>query len=111
MVKANRIIQYFGQNEKKYPLPLIMGNLYSFFTKLLKTHYVVGKSNNEIGSFIGVHPYFVKDYQIGIRHYDRKKLVSIISILKEYDLKSKGMDNLSIPNKELLKEMVYKIMN
>ena len=111
MIKANRIVNFFGQNDKKYPMPLIMGNLYSFFTKIIKLHFARGISGNDLAGFIGVHPFFLKDHQIAAGNYSAQKLVDIISILHEYDLKSKGIGNSSIPNKELLKEMIYKILH
>jgi len=111
VTKANRIVNYFGQNEKKYPFPLIMGNLYSFFSKILKLYFARSISNKDLAAFIGVHPFFLKDYQFALRNYSAKKVVDIIETLHEYDLKSKGIGNNSIPNRELLKEMVYKILH
>jgi DNA polymerase-3 subunit delta len=111
ILKANRIIQYFGQNDKKYPLLLIVINLYAFFTKVMKLHFAQGKSSGEVASSIGVHPFFLKDYQLAIRNYDKHKLVDIFHLLHEYDLKAKGIGNNSISDSELMKEMVYKIMH
>lgn len=111
IVKATRIMLYFGENEKKYPIPLIMSNLYTFFSKILKLQFANGISGKELASFLGVHPFFVKDYQLAVRNYNRNKLIDIIGILKEYDLKSKGIGNNSTPDGELMKELVYKILH
>lgn len=111
VVKANRIAFYFGENEKKYPIPLIMSNLYTYFSKILKLHYAQGRSPKELPTFLGVHPYFIKDYQLAARNYNRFKLMDIIGVLREYDLKSKGIANNSVPDRELLKELVYRILH
>jgi len=39
------------------------------------------------------------------------ELLDIIKTLKEYDLKSKGVDNISASDGELLKELTYKILH
>jgi len=111
VVKANRIINYFSRNDKKYPMPLVIGNLFSHFSKILKFHYVQGKPKAEQASFVGVHPFFLKDYAFAAQKYPRQKLVEIVETLHEYDLKSKGVGSASISNGELLKEMVYKILH
>lgn len=111
IVKATRIMLYFGENEKKHPIPLIISNLYTFFSKLLKLQFANGISGKELASFLGVHPFFVKDYQLAAKNYNRNKLIDIIGILKEYDLKSKGIGNNSTPDGELMKELVYKILH
>ena len=43
--------------------------------------------------------------------YSPKKLVKIISYLREYDLKSKGVNNASATDGELLKELIFKILH
>lgn len=111
VVKANKIIAHFAQNEKKYPIPFIVATLYGHFTKILKYHAVIGKSKKEQASFIGVNPFFLNDYETGVKNYSVQKITEVIHILKEYDLKSKGVGNASVNDGELMKEMVYKILH
>ena len=53
------------------------------------------------------------DYQAAAGNYSVSKLVSVISVLREYDLKSKGVDSnsTSFPDGELMKELVFKILH
>ena len=44
-------------------------------------------------------------------NYSSRKLRSVISLIREYDLRLKGVNNLSTPEGELLKELVYKILH
>jgi DNA polymerase-3 subunit delta len=53
----------------------------------------------------------VGDYETAARAYPVAKLVDIISYLRDYDMKSKGWDNASANEGELLKELVYKILH
>lgn len=111
ILKANRIINYFAANPKDNPLVVTLVSLHSFFSKLLMFHFTPDKSKNNIASALGVHPFFVGDYERAARNYPVQKLRNIIGELREYDLKSKGIENASVPDGELLKELVFKILH
>ena len=51
------------------------------------------------------------DYSNGAKNYSAKKVTSVIHLLHEYDLKSKGVNNLSADDGELLRELIYKIIH
>ena len=108
--KANQIVNYFEANPKANPIVLVMGNLAGYFTKILKYHYVADKS--QAAKELGVNPYFLKDYELAARNYNLGKTFEVISLLREYDLKSKGVDSTgNTEHGELMKELVFKIMH
>ncbi len=108
--KANQIINYFDANQKAHPMVLILGNLFSWFTKILKLHYIADKS--QLAKELGVHPFFVKDYEAAAKTYNLGKTFMAISLLREYDLKIKGVDIASGTTQgELMKEMVWKLIH
>jgi DNA polymerase III subunit delta len=111
VVKANRIVNYFGANNKDNPLVLVVVLLYTYFVKVLKYHYTSDKSRNNIASVLGVSPFFVTDYQIAAKNYSPTKAMEVISLLRQYDLKAKGFDNQSADDAELFKELLYKLMH
>lgn len=111
ILKANQIVNHFSKNEKDHPLVLTLGILYSFFSNVLKLHYLKDKSQNNIASVLRVHPFFVKDYQTAARNYPIKKAVKVIEYLRDYDLKSKGVNSTSTTNGDLLKELIFKILH
>jgi len=112
ILKSNRIINYFIDNEKMHPLPVIIGMLVNFFRKLLLYHSVENKSNStEIAQRLGVSPFFLNDYVTAARNYNLDKVVNIISMMREYDLRSKGARGGSTDNGELLRELIYKILH
>ena len=53
---------------------------------------------------------FVKDYKTAAKQFNAAKTIRAISIMREYDLKSKGLNNSSTTHGELLREMIFKIM-
>ncbi len=109
--KAYRIVNYFAQNQKNNPLPLTIITLYNFFSKVLTWYFISDKTPKNIASKLKIHTFYIKDYETAARQYKPQKLVEIIGFLKEYDLKSKGVNNTSTPPGELLKELVSKILN
>src|ERR1700761_8687108 len=56
--KVNQIINYFEANPKANPLVLVLGNLFSFFSKVLTYHYVKDKSPQNVAREIGISHYF-----------------------------------------------------
>ena len=111
IIKANQIINHFSKNEKEHPMVVTIGVLYSFFSNILKLHYLKDKSQNNIASVLRVNPFFVKDYQTAARNYNIRKAVKIIEYLRDYDLKSKGVDSASTSPGELIKELIFKILH
>ena len=109
--KANMIIRYFGANLKDNPLVKIIPILYLFFTKILLYHYLPDKSRNNAAAALSVNPFFIQDYQTAARNYPVHRLVAVISDLREYDLKAKGLDNATATDGELMKELVFKILH
>ncbi len=107
--KAFAIVQYFGQNPKNHPMVLTIALLYSFFAKLLKYHALSNKA--EAARALGVSPYFIKDYQLAARNYPMKKVSSIISSIREIDMKSKGVGAANLSQGDLLKELLVRIFN
>ena len=111
VLKANRIVNYFGDNTKENPLLVTAISLYGFFTKLLKLHYTQDKSQGNLASVLGVAPYFVRDYQTAARNYSPQICIRNISILREFDMKSKGYQSGEVSEKDLYREMIFKLMH
>jgi len=111
ILTANRIINYFGQNQKSNHISQTISSLYFFFSKLLIYYYTEDKSKQNIAAVLKINPFFVADYMEAARNYPAKKLVEIISLLREYDLKSKGYDGSAQQADDLLKELTFKILH
>jgi len=109
-VKAFRIAKHFASNPKNNPMILTINSLYYYFSKILTFHYLKDKSKNNAAAELKIHPFFVKDYQAAARKYPIAKAVRIISHLREYDMKAKGLGNVSTTHADLLKELLFKIL-
>ena len=112
ILKSNLIINYFIDNEKQNPLPAILGMLVGFFRKILVYHTIEMKSDrNLMAQKLGVNPYFVNDYITAGRNFTLDKAINIISMMRDYDLRSKGARGGSTENGELLRELVFRILH
>ncbi len=105
--KAFAIIQYFSQNHKNNPIVVTLGMLYSFFSKLLRYHALA--DTREAAKALGVHPFFIKDYQLAARNYPMKKVSAVIAGIRTVDMKSKGVGAGNMTQGDLLKELLIEI--
>ncbi len=110
VLKANRIINYFAENPKNNPLVMTISLLNSFFTQLLSFHGLKDKSKNSVAKSIGVNPYFVDEYFLAGRNYPMRKVAQVIAILRDADLKSKGV-GASQSQKDILKELLFRVLH
>ncbi len=110
VTKAHKIVNYFVANPKNGPIPLVLGTLQGFFAKVWVCYHNRQKSDNDLAGILRVNPYFVKDYKAACAKYSVQKMEYIFYVLEEYDLRSKGINNNSIKEGELLKEVVIKIL-
>jgi DNA polymerase III subunit delta len=108
--KCMRILQYFSHNPNAGPMPLIMGSLYNQFSKLYVIHHMPGASDGEIASKAGMPSFLVGNYQAASKRYSLSKVESALSLLSEYDLRSKGVNNKGVEQHELMQELIYKII-
>ena len=65
---------------------------------LLTYHYQKKTTPNtqEMARLLGVHPFFMKDYIDGGKIYNAMKCATTISLLREYDMKSKGWVDIEV---------------
>ena len=111
LFKCMKIIDYFSKNPKSNPLVVVISLVFDFFIKLFIYHSLSDKSDRSIASALKVNPYFVKDYSLAARNYSMKSISSKISILREFDLKSKGLGANNISNSDILKELIFKLLH
>lgn len=110
-LKAFQIVDYFANNPKAGPLVVVIGNIFTFFSRIMRIQFANTKIPDELAKQLGVHPFAVKELIQASNLYPPKKAAANITILHEYDLKSKGINNSSMSEGELMKELIYKLMN
>ncbi|WP_322970566.1 DNA polymerase III subunit delta [Faecalibacter sp. LW9] len=110
--KAFKIIKYFEKNPKDNPMVVTMTVIYSLFTNIIQYHIIADKSKANVAKEIGINPFFVQDLVTAANNYPLKKATRIISLIREYDMKSKGVNSSgNVTSSELMVELIYKIIN
>ncbi|MDH6308337.1 DNA polymerase-3 subunit delta [Dysgonomonas sp. PFB1-18] len=108
--KVNQIADYFEKNPKNNPLIVTLVVLFNFFSNLMICYWAKNKTEQGIAAELGFrNPYQAKDYVAALRNYNAFKCMEIIALLRTYDAKCKGVNNISASDGELLKELLYKI--
>jgi len=108
--KAFQIAQYFSENPNSNPIVVTISIIFDFFNKLLLFHTNSSLNDTRIASILGINPFFIKEYKMASKNYDLKQVVNIISILRDYDMFSKGV-GIKKADPSLLKELLVKIIN
>lgn len=112
VMAANRIIDYFDKNPKENPIMATIAILFNYFSNLLECFWLPRKDEQSIMEALNMRSaYFVRDFVTGLRNYNAQKVMQIISDLRTFDARSKGVDNVSASQGDLLKELVYRIMH
>ncbi len=110
--KAFRIIKYFEKNPKDNPMVVTMTIIFSLFTNIIQYHILADKSKQNVAKELGINPFFVQDLSVAAKNYPLKKATRIISLIREYDMKGKGVNSSgNVTSTELLIELIYKIMH
>ena len=110
-LKAQRIVQHFEANPKEHPLQMLTVMLNNFFTKVFLIHQLKSSDNRLIASELGLSPFFVKDYIQAARVFPAAKIETIISGIRDIDLKARGLGISEAKSYGPLKELVYRILN
>lgn len=108
--KVLKIVQYFYQNPKEHPYVVTIGILHTFFSQLMLFHSLSDHSTRNVTTSLGINPYFVNEFTTAAHNYPIKEVSRILKVLREMDLKGKGVGSYQLDNENLLKELVYKIV-
>ena len=111
VLKANKIVRYFGQNPKATHITLVLANLLTLYQRLFKAHFAKTEDPRQLGALLGMHSYPAKELLLHKRKHPAKLISRNFSILREYDLLAKGVGSSGVPENELLKELIYKLLH
>lgn len=110
-VKANKIVKYFGQNPKATHITIVLANLHTLFSRLFKAHFAGTDDPRKLAALLKIHPYPAKELLLNKRKHPARTISKNFSLLREYDLLAKGVNNSSTPENELLKELIFKLLH
>lgn len=107
--RAFHIAHHMGK-AKDFSIIATLINMNNFFNKAYIVKQSKIKDRGELQKKFGFNYYQSADYINAVTRYSSQELEKCIRIMHEYDLKSKGVNNLSASPDELLKEVLVKIL-
>ncbi len=110
-IKAHKIVNYFADNPKDNPMVVTVLLLFNFFSQLLHFHGLKDKSPRSVASALKINPYFVKEYITAARNFPMRKVSVVVATLREFDVKGKGVGSNAVPQGDLLKELMVRILS
>ncbi len=112
VLKANRIIQYFARNPKKNPIQMTLALLFSFFSNVMMCYYAPEKSERGVAEFLGLKSTWgVGDYIKAMKNYRAMHVMEILHLIRIADAQSKGAEGPQVPDGEIMRELMYKILH
>lgn len=96
---------------KNFSLIPQIAMLYTHYYRILR--YSVARSGlapAQRAPFLGVSPFFVKEYDTAVNLWSTVQCMSVISLLKEYDYQAKGGDGGDTDQAGLCLELISKIL-
>ncbi len=110
--KASNIAYYMSQDPKTNPIYMITGALFTFFSRIYKVSGMKRRSEEEVAKVLKLgHSFFAKEYLSAVRFFPREKCEEAISLIYQYDLKSKGIDSPVEKEDRLLRALVAEILD
>ena len=117
--KVNLIVNYFASNPKDHPLVVMIGSLYSFYSKVFMAQSARNAPDKDL--LAALYPedvdkpfpkvsWKIREYKQALQHYNRPQAENALLTLHNFDLKAKGLQNTS-PEGELMKELVWRLMH
>ncbi len=113
VLKANRIVNHFAANPANYPISVTITSLFYFFNRMFRYHFMPNKSESEVMKQFRINSSYIAKKTIKeAQEYTPTKIFEIFGILREFDMKSKGLESSGeVTQAELYKEMIYKILH
>lgn len=108
--RCHKIFQHFASEGGRNSLPPVIASLYGFFSRIYTAHFEKDKSANALKTNLGLNYYQAEDVAAAVKKYSYAKVVNIMSVLLEYDLRGKGVNDTGTPDGELYKELLHKII-
>jgi DNA polymerase-3 subunit delta len=111
ILKAHKIINYFEKNPKAAHITQILPTIFNFYERLMRAHFMGIKDANSAQSKLRMNYYAAQELIAALRIYNPKIIARNISLIHEYDLKSKGLRRGPGSDADLLRELFYQLMH
>lgn len=110
-LKVFRIAEYFRSNPKNNPTILTLTQVFRFFSNLLIVWFTRDRSDNSLMAALGFKwPRALQSYREAMRNYNAYQTIEIISAIRSFDTRSKGIGSRA-NEYDLFRELMFRILN
>lgn len=110
--KAFAIAKYFDENPKENPIQMVLPSLFRLFSNLLLAFHAPESSERGLAKWLGMADWQVRrNVMPALRLYSEPKVRLILAAIRRTDAKSKGIDNSSASNGELMKDLLFFVLH
>ena len=109
IMKVLKISDYFSKNPKKYPIQVVLLNIYNYYLKIFQIQSLKKLSDSEVSKQAGINPFFLNEFKNASMNISMKETVEALNTIKNYDLKSKGINTL-VQDEKILKQLALEIL-
>lgn len=109
--KCIKIINYFEKNPKAVHITLVISSILSLYQQLFKIHFLGTSNPKDVAASLHLHPYVANELVSKKNGHPPKIISRNFGILREYDLMSKGVGDVSSSQSELMKELIFKLLH
>lgn len=109
--KSHFIINQMMRNAKDHPPVLVVFQLFSFFSKLLRLQSKRLSTPAEISEELKIHQFIARQYVEAVRRYNGRDIYRNLTFILEADLFLKGIQGTHMSDEHVMKTLVYKLLN
>lgn len=117
--RALRIARHFADSQKQNPYVVTIQMLHTHFYRIFNLAIILWTakkrkapvpSDMELAKMLQLpSTFFLKEYMQAVSRYNSQKAFTILGLIREYDMKGKGVNQGSTGTGELLEELIIKI--
>lgn len=110
-LKVFNIVEYFRLNPKNNPTVLTVAAIFNYYSDLLTLYFSKDKSEPTLMAMVGAKwsVQFAK-FKAGMKNYNAFQVIEIISAIRDFDAKSKGIGSRQ-NEYDLLKDLMFHILS
>ncbi len=110
VAKALRVINYFRSNPRKNPTVMTVASLFNYFSNLLIYQFCKDRTPAGYMAALGFKgTWQLRNYETGARYYNARQSIEIISAIREFDTRSKGIGSRQ-EEYDLLQDLIFRIL-
>ncbi len=110
--KVFQIAKYFDANPKSNPIQKTLPVLFRYFQNVFIAYYAPDRSEHGLQNYLGMSDWQLRNNVLpAMKNYKARKVMNIISAIRRTDARSKGIDNPNTTQGELLRELLFFILN